>query len=173
MLRYEQLARMAAHGDSAAALCCGILRECGESVDPSTEEAERWYRLATKQLPLAKLLLGKLLLDEGKSQSEATTLLVDAANAGVAEAATLLGAMLRENILSAEGLGAASEWLKRGAELGDGEALWLLARDFLGENYEVLSEADARPLLEKALEVGFLPAASDLASAIYNQQIPS
>jgi hypothetical protein len=164
MLRYEQLARMATQGDSSAALSCGILSECGETTDHSTSEAKRWYQLASRQLPLAKLLLAKLLLDEGTSQSEATTLLVDAAKGGIAEAATLLGALLRENILSPDGLGPASEWLKRGAELGDGEALWLLARGFFGENYEVLSEADARPLLEKALEVGFLPAASYLAS---------
>lgn len=166
MLRYEQLARMATQGNSVAALCCGVLRECGETIEPSTREAERWYRLASEQLPLAKLLLGILLLDGGRSQSEATALLVDAAGAGTAEAATLLGVLLRDDILSPDGLDPASEWFKRGAELGDGEAFYCLALEFFGENFEVLSEADARPLLERALEIGYLPAATYLA-AIY------
>ena len=167
MLRYEQLARMATQGDSAAALSCGILSECGETIRSLYNrggEVRTNSRLSSFHWP--SFCWGSCFSMQGRSQSEATTLLVDAAKAGIAEAATLLGVLLRENILSPDGLDLASEWLKRGAELGDGEALCILARDFFGENYQVLSEADARPLLEKALEVGFLPAASYLA-AVY------
>lgn len=158
-----KITRIAKRGDPIASLICGLAAENGWSCEKNASVAEEWYQKAANDLPLARYLLAKLIARHTDRASEAVDLAKEAAEAGIAEAASFLGAYYEYGIEADRDEEKANEWMERALSLGDTGALADKGHRLVDINGKISEPEQALAYFLSAAEAGHLPAKSVIA----------
>lgn len=164
--------QLADRGDSTAATVIGLCLAEGWGIHKDEQLATKYLSAAAKKSPVAMYLLARRLLPSAGTASEAHRLAQTAAEAGVAEAATLLGDAYKLG-LGVQALEDESiKWYFRGGELGDGAAFANLAMRYVDDKGHISNTEEAKAWFERAHILGYRASTAYLAKILLEYTDP-
>jgi TPR repeat protein len=134
--------------------------------------AERLYKQAATELPVAQFLLAAKLLKRQDTAAEGFKLAEQAAKAGLAEAAVLLGHAYQLGLGTKADDEKAKIWYLIGAELGDPDGFFQLGSRHVDERGNFTSPHEAKAWFERAVEEGHVASKSFLSRILLEHTTP-
>lgn len=122
--------------------------------------------------PAEQYALARRLVGTEETAKKGFAHAMKAAEAGHAEAATLLGDFYQHGLGTPPDEQESLKWYRRGAELGDGAGYAALGQRYVDDMGNVSDPILAKAWFEKAIELGYQPAASFLAKILMDESDP-
>jgi TPR repeat protein len=171
-IEIRKLRQRAARGDSIAALACAIFAERAPEVTEGSGAAERLYKQAATELPIAQFLLAAKLLKRQETAVEGFKFAERAAKAGLPEAAVLVGHAYKLGLGTITDDEKARIWYLIGAELGDPDGFFWLGSRYVDDMGNFTSPHEAKAWFERAVEAGHVASKSFLAKVLLKHTTP-